>query len=303
MRPVNCSLCGSPKHRVYAAESGTRNLHGVWVRCMDCGLFYANPRASMEEISDYYARYYEEGEFSSYLDDPEVERLALIEGAKMAGRIKETVPKGKFLDVGFGVGFMMKAALDAGFEVWGNEISPSARAHAAERWGVPSQRLKTGTLEAAMFDDEMFDCVFAWHIIEHVSDLGVFMDELSRVLKPGGLLVLGTENNRNLHDIIGRTISFARGRVPKFPTAAEHTFGFTLPVLKRLLNNSGFSITSSRIYEDNWLGSYLRKPDAPRLGKRAKQWFDLIFRRYPLYLAGKLVKIGRMVEVFAVKEG
>jgi len=55
--------------------------------------------------------------------------------------------------------------------------------------------IRPGDLEGTWpFDDDRFDIVHANQVIEHVKRLDHFMQEAARVLKPGGLLVVCTEN-------------------------------------------------------------------------------------------------------------
>jgi ubiquinone/menaquinone biosynthesis C-methylase UbiE len=44
------------------------------------------------------------------------------------------------------------------------------------------------------FKDNSFDCVFTFQVIEHIVDDRLFLQEIHRVLKPGGLLLATTPN-------------------------------------------------------------------------------------------------------------
>lgn len=55
------------------------------------------------------------------------------------------------------------------------------------------------------FDDAGFDAVFYHHVIEHVGDAAGSLDEIARVLRPGGYLYVGTPNR---HRILGYVGSF-----------------------------------------------------------------------------------------------
>jgi ubiquinone/menaquinone biosynthesis C-methylase UbiE len=53
------------------------------------------------------------------------------------------------------------------------------------------------------FEDASFDAVFYHHVIEHVPDAAKSLEELARVLKPGGLLYVGTPNRHRLVAYVG----------------------------------------------------------------------------------------------------
>lgn len=49
--------------------------------------------------------------------------------------------------------------------------------------------------------DASFDCVFCSGVLEHVDDISAALAELTRILKPGGLLLLGLPFRQALHHL------------------------------------------------------------------------------------------------------
>ncbi|MCH8274599.1 MAG: class I SAM-dependent methyltransferase [Armatimonadetes bacterium] len=66
-----------------------------------------------------------------------------------------------------------------------------------------------GTVLCLPFEQEVFDLVFYHHVIEHVADPERSLQELHRVLKPGGHLYVGTPNRHRALGYLGsRNVSF-----------------------------------------------------------------------------------------------
>ena len=98
--------------------------------------------------------------------------------------------QGSILENGCGVGMYLKrlnvdAALAAGLEI---EL-PRAREASAQKLVVLN-----GAGECLPFEDEKFDLVLSHEVLEHVADDRQCMEEITRVLKPGGRLVLFVPN-------------------------------------------------------------------------------------------------------------
>jgi len=51
------------------------------------------------------------------------------------------------------------------------------------------------------FADDSFDLVHANQVIEHISSLDTFLSEIHRVLRPGGMSIISTENASSWHNV------------------------------------------------------------------------------------------------------
>ncbi len=102
----------------------------------------------------------------------------------------------RVLDAGCGLGYGAAVLHEAGAEsVVGVDISLAAIELAAS--AVPSDvELRQGDLSALDLPDDTFDLVVCFEVLEHIEDGAAVLDELRRVLRPEGVLVVSSPNRR-----------------------------------------------------------------------------------------------------------
>src|SRR4051812_10372097 len=98
------------------------------------------------------------------------------------------------LDAGCGLGYGAAMLADGGAaSVTAVDIAPEivdvARDQAGDR-----VRFETADVRSLPFPDDAFDLVVCFEVIEHVDEQESALDELRRVLAPGGLLVVSSPN-------------------------------------------------------------------------------------------------------------
>jgi ubiquinone biosynthesis O-methyltransferase len=108
------------------------------------------------------------------------------------------------LDLGCAGGFMAEPLARRGASVIG--IDPSAPAVAAAREHARSEGLSIDFRVASGEDlpvpNESLDCVVVVDVLEHVADLLLVLNEIHRVLKPGGRILFDTVNRNSLASFI-----------------------------------------------------------------------------------------------------
>jgi 2-polyprenyl-3-methyl-5-hydroxy-6-metoxy-1,4-benzoquinol methylase len=103
------------------------------------------------------------------------------------------VPGRRVLDAGCGVGWGSELLRLAGAEsVVGVDLSEDALADARRR--APACEFVPGDLQKLPFEDGEFDVVVCMEALEHTMDTGSALDELARVLRPDGILLVSSPN-------------------------------------------------------------------------------------------------------------
>lgn len=103
----------------------------------------------------------------------------------------------KVLDIACGSGYGSYLIAQSGAqEVWGGDIEQQAIETAKQNYQEENLHFRVIDVLDIPFDDSYFDVVVSFETIEHVRDVRVFRDELFRVLKPGGKLILSTPNRK-----------------------------------------------------------------------------------------------------------
>ena len=199
----------------------------------------------MERPSDAMRALYEDRAQQQYaapapLPDPRIDRKF--------GRILELVraqlPCEAFLDAGCGDGrYLAALAPELPKRRAGCDLSERILETARQRVDAD---FRQANLEALPFDDDEFDLVLCSQVIEHVLDPDLALAELGRVLRPGGTLVISTDNARN---VVTKTINApraaavavlrlrgARGRIESPATA------YTRSTFRALLGRAGFTV-------------------------------------------------------------
>lgn len=96
------------------------------------------------------------------------------------------------LDVAAGEGYGSALLAQTASSVTGVELDPTAVAYAAGAYVRANLRFLSGSATALPLDAASVDVVVSFETLEHFFDHDLFLSEVRRVLRPGGLLVLST---------------------------------------------------------------------------------------------------------------
>jgi len=143
--------------------------------------------------------------------------------------VPQGLPSPQLLDIGCAHGFMLEAAQQRGFQASGIDISPAVSVARQQGFNVYDRPLHELGLSA-----NTFDIITLIDVLEHVPDPRRLMQEVCRILKPKGAVLIVTPD-------IGSWI--ARIMKDSWPHyKSEHIFYFNRRSLCMLLRKTGFSV-------------------------------------------------------------
>jgi SAM-dependent methyltransferase len=140
-------------------------------------------------------------------------------------------PLGRVLDYGCGRGKFLNRIASRATGVCGVDVDADKVADAEE--GLEERLVHAEPGASLPFADESFDTVVTMEVIEHVADERAFLSEASRVLVPGGKLLLTTPHKGlltfldpgNFKFVAPRLHRLIQRRVLRRPEYYEATFG------------------------------------------------------------------------------
>ena len=131
-----------------------------------------------------------------------VEQARRLAAAWRARRLSRLVPQGaRVLDIGCGPGYLLAGLARRGLECIGTEISDHAAARARQ---LPGVRIEVGELTDLCFPTGHFDLIVLWQVLEHLADVNRTFQEVRRIVRSGGLVVISTPNVTSVQAAIAR---------------------------------------------------------------------------------------------------
>jgi len=224
-----CPVCqsGSKTHYMDAAcpRRGVTTEYSYY-KCSDCNMVYLDPPLTDQQLAEVYDSSYEEEWGDSRSLKQRVEHF-------LAKRLPVD-PPGKLLDVGCGSGAYLSYAENLGWDVTG--VDPWADNYSNQERHPAVMNV---SVKDAGFEENSFDAVTMWWIIEHYQNPLEELQNIRKILNPGGTLAISTCN-------IGSIEARLFGRYWHHLAAPEHCSLFSIDSIKQILDKSDFRPTCVR---------------------------------------------------------
>jgi SAM-dependent methyltransferase len=226
-----CEVCGSQEFQPFAQEAGF-----PLVRCLVCRLVFVSPQPDKETLASWYARKIN----AEGADDYWAGYIAKESSFRSHSRYVLSLirplarPPGRLLEIGCGPGFFLDEAREVGWEVCGMDLAESFVTWGREKLGLD---LRLGELEEGSLPAEHFDAVVMLDVLSHVPAPRRTVGEISRILRPGGVLFMQT----------GVKAEAEVKRPDDDWETPLHLFHFTRETLRRLLEGGGFEVVRMQL--------------------------------------------------------
>jgi 2-polyprenyl-3-methyl-5-hydroxy-6-metoxy-1,4-benzoquinol methylase len=231
----NCPVCNSVQFSPFLEckdNTVSRETFQI-VACNSCGFKFTNPRPEIEDLG----KYYKSEDYVSHSNTNKgfinstyqsVRKYTLLKKLQLISKYYKT---GKILDIGCGTGEFLNTCKNAKWQTMGIEPDDDAREMAIKNYGLDVRKES----ELSTLENESFDIISMWHVLEHVPNLNERVEELKRLIKPRGIIIIAVPNCNSLDAKIYKE-NWAACDVPR------HLYHFTPKDIETLFRNHGLKM-------------------------------------------------------------
>jgi SAM-dependent methyltransferase len=219
-------------------------------RCRACGNIYINPRPDECEFATIYPDSYHSLDYRGKSNSLVSRVRAKLETRRLLRYCAEAPAQARILDIGCGDGFHLNLLRQFGPASWtleGLDVDPRA-ARFAQESGL---NIHLGEIEKIRLPADSYDAVYSIQTIEHVSSPYAILSEVRRILKPGGTMVVVTDNTDSIDARLFRRSYWGGYHFPR------HWNLFNRAALSRLAERAGLEVVrvDTLVSPVNWVYS------------------------------------------------
>jgi len=190
----SCFICGSKEFLIFldCKDHFLSQEKFKIIECENCGFKFISPRPDENEIG----KYYQSEEYISHSGNKKglvnlVYQIIKNYTIPKKFLLINKYSKGKtILDIGCATGEFLNFFKSRNWRTFGIEPNEKAREFANENFGLDVYEEN----KIKKFENNYFDVITMWHVLEHVHNLNERVGEIKRILKNDGILFVALPN-------------------------------------------------------------------------------------------------------------
>ena len=252
--PCQCCLCPNAESTPLGTgedfEYRTSPDYFLAVQCSSCRLVYLSRRPDISELDRIYPSSYHAYDFTPEQFGFVFKVRRRLEARRLLSACKGLPAEARILDVGCGDGFHLGLLRDFGEPGWTLEgVDSSERAvKAAARNKI---RVYHGLLDEVPLRESSYDMVLLIATVEHVDDPPGLLQRVRQLLKPGGRVLIVTDNTASFDFPLFKGRHWGGYHFPR------HWYLFNPENLRLLAKRCGFGVNrlDTLVSPVNWVYS------------------------------------------------
>jgi 2-polyprenyl-3-methyl-5-hydroxy-6-metoxy-1,4-benzoquinol methylase len=234
---ASCPVCSSihlQQKLLVTDFTVSKEQFEIW-ECRNCTLRFTQAVPPIEKIGDYY----KSDDYVSHTNTKKglvnqlyhvIRKRTLRQKLRLVQRFC-SLQTGSILDVGAGTGAFVHTMNKAGWKVTGLEPDATTRQLAFQLQQTELQPIE----ELFKLPAETYDAITLWHVLEHVHALHSYLDQLKRIIKPNGKIIIAVPNYTS-YDAAVYGSNWAAYDVPR------HLYHFSPRSMAMLVGAGGWTI-------------------------------------------------------------
>lgn len=195
---AECPICnGNQFKKKYICTDFTCSHEAFQiVECENCKLLLTSPRPEESQLGRYYQsdKYISHSDTSKGLTNKLYKQVRTFTIDQKLRFIKSLSPEGKLLDIGSGAGYFLEACQKSGFNCTGIEPDTTTRERSILQFNISCYP----EAELDKLEENSFDIITLWHVLEHVPNLIHRIHRIHQLLKPDAYALIALPNHHSL---------------------------------------------------------------------------------------------------------